>query len=242
MAARAPVIQRQLTQPNLSTRVFRALVRLGSVLVLALVFSVVMEWVGMTWWWPEEGVGHSERMLVHELQYLNDNFKQSILRAPPVVIAQRVVTWVRHSAEAIGFSRFIAWLRRSANGVTGARRFASNTFPSIQYYLEAMLNVVQTFSVRLLVLTLATPVFGLCGLVGFVEGLMRRDLRRWGGGRESSFVYHHGKKILGPSILLAWMLYLATPFSLHPSVVLLPFAAAFGFGAAVTAATFKKYL
>ncbi len=181
-------------------------------------------------------------MLVHELQYLNDNFKQSILRAPPVVIAQRVVTWVRHSAEAIGFSRFIAWLRRSAHGVTGTRRIASNTSPRFQHYLEAMLNVVQTFSVRLLVLTLATPVFGLCGLVGFVEGLMCRDLRRWGGGRESSFVYHHGKKILGPSILLAWMLYLATPFTLHPRVVLLPFAAAVGFGAAVTAATFKKYL
>ena len=196
----------------------------------------------MTVWWSEEGVGHSERMLVQELQYLDDNFKQSILRAAPIAVAQNISAWVRRSAGAVGFSRLITWLRKSANDVTGSRRFATNLIPSIQQYLTAMLNVVQTFSVRLLVLTLALPVFGLFGFVGLAEGLMRRDLRRWGGGRESSFLYHHSKKCLGPSILVAWMLYLAAPFSLHPSVVLLPFAAVFGIGAAVTAATFKKYL
>ena len=112
----------------------------------------------------------------------------------------------------------------------------------LQKYLEAMRNVLQTFAVRVTVLVLSTPVFALFGLVGLAEGLMRRDLRRWGGGRESSFVYHHSRKLLGPSILSAWMLYLAAPFSVHPNLVLLPFATVFAVGVAVTTATFKKYL
>jgi len=241
MAERAPVIQRQLVKPSLLTRLLRGVAWLFSVVLLALLFSISMEWIGMTVWWPEEGVAHSERMLGQELRYLNDDFQQTLLHAPPVVLAQAVTAWVRRSAEAIGFSRFIAWLK-TPSGETGWRGFVQSLFSGLQHYLEAMLNVIQTFSVRLMVLALATPVFGLFGLVGFVEGLMRRDLRRWGGGRESSFVYHHSKKVLGPSILAAWMLYLAAPFSIHPNVVLLPFATVFGIGIAVTAATFKKYL
>ena len=136
---------------------------------------------------------------------------------------------IRRVADAIG-SRLIAWLPSNAS------------LAGFQVYLEAMTNVMQTFAVRLTVLALATPVFALFGLVGLAEGLMRRDLRRWGGGRESSFVYHHTKKLLGPSILSAWMLYLAAPFTIHPNLVLVPFAVSFAVGVAVTTGTFKKYL
>ncbi len=45
-----------------------------------------------------------------------------------------------------------------------------------------------------------------------------------------------------PAFVVAWVLYLALPFSLHPSVVILPFAALFALALAVTASTFKKYL
>ncbi len=98
------------------------------------------------------------------------------------------------------------------------------------------------FAVRLAVLTLATPVFGLFTLVALVDGLVRRDLRRWGGGRESSFVYHYAKKAATPLIIMAWVLYLALPFSLHPSWIILPFALAFALAVTITASTFKKYL
>jgi integrating conjugative element membrane protein (TIGR03747 family) len=57
--------------------------------------------------------------------------------------------------------------------------------------------------------------------------LVRRDLRRWGGGRKSSFVYHYAKKAAMPLILMARVLYLALPFSLHPSWINLPFVLAF---------------
>jgi integrating conjugative element membrane protein (TIGR03747 family) len=104
------------------------------------------------------------------------------------------------------------------------------------------MQITQVFAVRLAILTLATPVFGLFTLVALVDGLVRRDLRRWGGGRESSFVYHYAKKAALPLIVTAWVLYLALPVSLHPSWIILPFALVFGFAVTITASTFKKYL
>mgnify|MGYP003382961150 FL=1 len=41
---------------------------------------------------------------------------------------------------------------------------------------------------------------------------------------------------------MAWVFYLALPFSLHPSWIILPFALAFAFAVTITASTFKKYL
>ena len=105
-----------------------------------------------------------------------------------------------------------------------------------------MMQVTQVFSVRLAILTLATPIFLLFSLVALVDGLVQRDLRRWGGGRESSFVYHYAKKAALPLVVLCWVIYLAIPFSLHPTFVVLPFATLFALSLAVTASTFKKYL
>jgi len=100
----------------------------------------------------------------------------------------------------------------------------------------------QVFAVRLAILTLATPVFVLFTLVALVDGLVRRDLRRWGGGRESSFVYHYAKQSVLPLVALAWVVYLSLPFSVHPSLVVLPFAALFAVSVSIMAGTFKKYL
>ena len=78
--------------------------------------------------------------------------------------------------------------------------------------------------------------------VSDVDGLVQRDLRRWGGGRESSFVYHYAKKAALPLVVTSWVVYLALPFSLHPGFIVLPFAVLFALSVAVTASTFKKYL
>ena len=106
----------------------------------------------------------------------------------------------------------------------------------------ATLQVTRVFSLRLAILTLAMPVFVLFSLVALVDGLVQRDLRRWGGGRESSFVYHYAKKAALPLVVITWVVYLALPFSLHPTFIVLPFATVFALAVAVTASTFKKYL
>lgn len=243
MVARPPVVQPERTKPGWVLKGLRSSAHIMTVLLLSLVMSILIEWVGMIRWWPHEGPQHSERVLHEELQYLDQDFAESVLGVRSADAAGRAADWIRARAYDVGLDRFSSGIGRGIATLGG--RWPAETAAAVRSldpYLTAMLNVMQVFTVRVFVLLFALPAFGLFGLVGLVEGLMRRDLRRWGGGRESSFVYHHSKQLIGPSVLSAWMLYLAAPFSVHPTVVLIPFAVLFGMGVGVTAATFKKYL
>jgi integrating conjugative element membrane protein (TIGR03747 family) len=86
------------------------------------------------------------------------------------------------------------------------------------------------------------PLFLLFCLIGVVDGLVQRDLRRWGGGRESSYLYHYAKRSSGSFVIGAWVIYLALPFSIHPVFIVLPFAVLFAISVSIAATTFKKYL
>lgn len=138
---------------------------------------------------------------------------------------------------------FIEWVRAPPGpNESGLRTRIHAVFRPVAAYVLAAMQVTQVFSVRLAILMLAMPVFGLFSVVAIVDGLVKRDLRRWGGGRESSFVYHWAKRSALLLLVLTWVVYLALPFSLHPSFVVLPFATLFALSVAVTASTFKKYL
>lgn len=55
-------------------------------------------------------------------------------------------------------------------------------------------------------------------------------------------VYHWAKRSVMPLLILSWVIYLALPFSLHSTLIMLPFATFFALSVAVTASNFKKYL
>lgn len=213
-------------------------------LLFSLVFSIVIEWVGMTFWWPDEAATHSERMLDRELAYLNTDFKRSVITTDP---AQYVMDFVDFAnewlVERTGIGKGLAQLR-SPPTATEDQVIAYLRQGYVQFidYIKAAGNTTETFAVRLAVLTLALPAFVLAALVAMTEGLVRRDLRRWGGGRETSFVYHHAKRWILPSFIVSWVLYLSMPISIHPTFVVVPFALLFGIAITVTSSTFKKYL
>ena len=222
------------------TRITQAIVwLLGSLL-----FSIFIEWAGMVFWWPEQGLDHSRRMLEREIRYLDGDFRRSLLSPDPAGFAQKLARRVYHGLfEATGWIDFMHW----ADDVPqprerGLRPVLHRLYRPAAEFLVAAMQVTQVFCVRLAVLSLSTPVFLLFGLVGLVDGLVRRDLRRWGGGRESSFVYHYARRSLLPLLVSAWVTYLALPFSLHPAWIVLPFAALLALVITVTASTFKKYL
>ncbi|MCP3869256.1 MAG: TIGR03747 family integrating conjugative element membrane protein [Gammaproteobacteria bacterium] len=145
--------------------------------------------------------------------------------------------------EVTQFVDLIRWVSpRPTTNEQGVRPTLHKIYHPIAEFVIAMMQVTQVFSVRLAILTLAMPVFLMFSLVALVDGLVQRDLRRWGGGRESSFVYHYAKKTALPLVVTSWVVYLALPFSLHPGFIVLPFAVLFALSVAVTASTFKKYL
>ena len=106
----------------------------------------------------------------------------------------------------------------------------------------AAVYVTFTFVVRLTILALATPLFLVTMFTGFIDGLIRRDLRKFGAGRESSFVYHRAKRTVMPLLLVPWIIYLSLPFPLNPISLFLPSATMLSLAMTITAATFKKHL
>ena len=183
-------------------------------------------------------------MLVNELQFLGADFHRSWLTEHPMQFASDLSDRFYYFAfEWTGIVDLIQWITPPPIlEEPGVRPVLHALYRPVADFVLAGMQITQVFAVRLAILTLATPVFGLFTLVALVDGLVRRDLRRWGGGRESSFVYHYAKKAALPLIVTAWVLYLALPVSLHPSWIILPFALVFGFAVTITASTFKKYL
>lgn len=210
-------------------------------LLMALLFSIVVEWIGMTFFWDETGSEHARQMLAIEIEYLNQDFRRSILTSSPAQFARDVAdTGYYYLFEWTGLIRFFQWAASEPQSTL--HHYAHVIVTGTWEYILAMIAVTQVFSVRLAILILATPVIALALIAGMTDGLVQRDLRRWGGGRESSFLYHHAKKVILPAILSAWVVYLAMPFSVHPSFIIVPFTLMAGIAMAVTASTFKKYL
>lgn len=98
------------------------------------------------------------------------------------------------------------------------------------------------FSLSFMVLALALPLFLAAATLGLVDGLVRRDQRRFGAGQESGFIYHRAKASMGPLAVWPCMLWLALPISLPPLALLLPSAVLQGFAVGLTASRFKKTL
>ena len=244
MAEAAADPRRRVVQEGLISKSLTATAKIIQWLLLSLVFSIIIEWAGMVFWWQEEGLDHSRTMLVKEISYLDIDFKRSIVTSDPARFAKQFADNTYHYLfEVTRFVDFIQWVSPPpVPNEQGLRPTLHKIFHPIAEFVIAMMQVTQVFSVRLAILTLAMPIFLLFSLVALVDGLVQRDLRRWGGGRESSFVYHYAKKAALPLVVITWVVYLALPFSLHPSFIVLPFAILFAMSVAVTASTFKKYL
>jgi|TARA_R110001592_G_scaffold359648_1_gene666549 integrating conjugative element membrane protein (TIGR03747 family) len=236
--------RRPISQPGTFSRLLTALAQCLKWLLVSLLFSIVIEWIGMVFWWEEQGLAHSRQMLAVELNYLDVDFRRSLLTSDPLQFAGDLADRFYHVLfELTRLADLVEWVTPIPSaGEEGFRVTLHHAYHPMAEFILAAMQMSQVFGVRLAILTLATPVFGLFALVALVDGLVRRDLRRWGGGRESSFVYHYAKKAAFPLVIIAWVVYLALPFSLYPSWIILPFALAFGFAVTITASTFKKYL
>jgi len=222
--------------------------RLFGVLIGSLLISIVVECVGMHLFWKEQGWRHSQSMLQYELSHLSSHFTRSaIVREPGRTAHQLVDTgyeWVfvktgvdeqlSHTADRVRAP--------SQSGTKNFRYYLSQIYLWSERYLIAAAFTTLTFFVRLLILVLTLPLILLAAFVGLVDGLVRRDVRKFGAGRESGFFYHRAKASLMPLAVLPWVIYLALPISLHPLLILLPSATLLGLGVNLTAGSFKKYL
>lgn len=214
----------------------------------SLLLSLLIEYVGIAFFWPEAGAAHSEAVMNTELGWLSTEFTRSLLLSEPSVT---VVQWITTAYQWLFVnSGFIDWIKQQY-----ALQMHSNNEFSRQLnswsgwlagyfheYLMATIWITVITLVRVTILVLSVPLFIMVVLVALVEGLGRRDLRRYGAGYESSFVYHHAKKMVKPAVVVPVMLYLSWPTAVYPNLLLLPAAILLGIAITVTTASFKKYL
>ena len=240
VAARAehPVVKKGVV-----TNTLNGMTRVLGLLLLSAFISVCIEWIGMSFYYPDEGYHHAERMLQKEIGYLSGALEADSLNEAAVETASEkvdgVVTFLFIDSGIVGYLQAATVYRPGDDRFTRlVKRFVNSTYD----YLMAAIYIISMFFVRLSILILSMPAFILFGMVGMADGLMQRDMRKWCGGNESGFVYHWAKKFAMPTLILAWVIYLAIPNSIHPNLIITPFAVLFGLVLMVMASKFKKYL
>jgi integrating conjugative element membrane protein (TIGR03747 family) len=235
------------------------LLGLGFGLVGVTIFSwgigIAIELVGIQLLWPEQGEEHSRAMVVEDLGYIAAA-PRSLLVADTVAFAHEIVRLVEWPYHRLGL---VAWYRRhhgapAAQAAAGVQQPAVAAQPGMAAATESLaadlsrwvlisMYVAQDTLLRGAIALFAAPAFVLACLLGAVDGLVRRDLRRWGGARESSFVYHHAKRYTRWALTGGFTLYLSWPFGgFDPALMVLVFTALVAFSLSTTLASFKKYV
>ncbi|MDJ6853229.1 TIGR03747 family integrating conjugative element membrane protein [Salmonella enterica] len=216
---------------------------IAGILFASLLLSLLVEYAGLVFWWPEQGAQHARTMMETELRFLSADFTRSLVMSQPSVA---VMSWVREGYRWLAENIMPAGTLNNGNSgnLFTQMAAASGTWLAVQLrvFLEATLYITVVFVVRVSILLLSLPLFVMAAAVAMVEGLSLRDLRRYGAGYESSFLYHHARGLIKPSLVYPCMAYLSWPAAAYPNAFLLPSAMLFGMVLTVQASTFKKYL
>lgn len=220
--------------------------KIFGLLVFSVLCSILLEWVGMLFYYPDQGYTgyeHAEESMRKEISYLGSSLDGDALNGDLIEAASSKVT------DVVNFLFIDSGIVDMLSNVKTPHpkdgkilRLFKGLIAEYYDYLMAAIYVVIMFLIRLSILVLSTPAFLLFGLVGASDGLMQRDLRRWCGGTESGYVYHWAKRFAMPVLIMAWVIYLSIPNSIHPNFIITPFAVLFGLVIMVMTSKFKKYL
>ena len=217
------------------------------------VLSIGIELVGMHFLWQERGVLHSRDLVMEDLGYISAA-PHSVIVADTVSFSHRMIASIASPFERLGVTEYYARSKAAAaSAATTApgRASVASTLKrtaTVGHHVIATVALVAMYTaqdtgLRLAIVVFALPAFVLACLLGAVDGLMRRDLRKWGGGRESSFIYHHAKATTYLALGGGFALYLAWPTGgFNPAYMVLVFTALVAWSLSLTLSSFKKYL
>ncbi|ASI21390.1 DUF4400 domain-containing protein (plasmid) [Aeromonas media] len=200
----------------------------------ATVTGVIIEWCGMIWFWPEQGAQHALKMVIDEAGYLNADFVNAALfgwtPTEAIHYITQAVTGSPMGPDVLDPARY-RWLTTW-----------SASMKVFEQYLLAAIYISIVCLIRAVILLFSLPLYGLFMFVAFFDGLMLRDLRKYGGARESGLRHHYAKRMILPCMWCGWGLYLAIPFTIHPNWILVPSAVLSSVSLWLAVRFFKKHL
>lgn len=188
------------------------LLSLIGLVIGALVLRIVLELAGLYFWWPQEGSRHVFQVMKREQAEL-------VSALQPHPLGNDIVTL----------------LEKGATHVFMANRFLQKPFTALTYTLVSFMQ-------RLIWLATMLPLLCLCAITGLTEGLVQRDLRRFGSGLESIFLHRHIIRSGSSVATTLWVFYLAQPLFVPAMLVLLPAALWLGITVWMAAGSFKRWL
>jgi len=194
-------------------------------LVIGFILSIFISWavailietVGMFFFWPEDGSNHSYQILEQEIKYVQTEGQ-------------------------VGFfdRRFKAIDRADVNYEWASKNLGLRTFFStLGDYGRAYHNTTLVFFIRISVIESLLILYALFSVWAVVEGLLLRSRRRWTGSVERSFVWRRIKSIYFWAVVLPIPIYLMIPFAIHPMVVAAPFLALYSLALVLMVGYFK---
>lgn len=209
-------------------------------LIMSIFISIIIEWIGLSYWWPDQP-DHAYQMFTYEYNAINDDFKTMIKNYQPIQVINVSISYMYDLLYNSAFTQAtINWLNDPNSSGMGLQMkrliIAGHTYISSAGY------IILTITMRAVVFILSLPWFVLCGALGAVNGLVEREIRKDEGGLEHAYVHHLVKDHKYLFINGAWVLYLAIPWSIHPSYLLIPAGLLFSYTIYLTMWTFKKYL
>lgn len=171
--------------------------------------AIALEWLGEAFLWRNTCASRSELILQATWQWWR-NFAGA-----PV--------WLVEGLAIVNdtLQQGIAALISSLNGQSGLF-WTETVITVIRCALLSACNVILTFLLRLAILWQALPLFALTITIGLIDGLIRRDLRRFSAGHDSGFVYHHARRMISSSLIATGLVWLAEPVFLEPEYALMP--------------------
>lgn len=178
----------------------------------ALVLRVVLELAGLYFWWPQEGSRHVFQVMTQERVDL-------IIALQPHPQGEKIVMLLENGATRMLMAN---WLLKKP-------------FTALAYTLVSFMQ-------RLTWLAAMLPLLCLCAVTGLTEGLVQRDLRRFGSGLESVFLHRYVIRSGSSVATTLWVFYLAQPLFLPARLVLLPATIWFGITVWMVAGSFKRYI
>ncbi|WP_430999737.1 DUF4400 domain-containing protein [Klebsiella pneumoniae] len=201
----------------------------------AWMLAITLEWLGEAFFWRNTCASHSEQVLQATWQWW-----KSSAGAPMWLVEDLAIV-------SDTLQQGIAALVHSLNGQSGL--FWTETITTvIRCALLSASNITLTFLLRLVVLLQALPLFALIIVVRLIDGLVRRDLRRFGAGHKSGFVYHPARRMIDSSLAatglawLVWLVWLAVPVFLGSRYIVIPGVMLSGLAGSVATGAFKKRL
>ena len=199
-------------------------------LFVSLLVSIIVEWCGLYFQWWGGGTLHSLDMLRIELGYANSTVESAI-------VSDFNKGWIGVFVEKykLIMHQIFYWSSQVFSFITSD----NNT---LTMYADSGYNIALVFILRMMLIIFSFPLFVMVFIWGFVDGLVERDLRKFGAGRESSTIFEAARRMSFPLLVLPFVIYLSFPTAINPLYIIPPSAIFQGLLYRILFSKYKKYL